>query len=137
MFVTLKKEWNGQKPGTTIDIDIESVGKALVTEGIAEEVKGPVGRDQDDDRDADRQQDRDLGSPTPAVVVLDAAREEAHPGQGQEDVVGADDRRVAGEDQEQGSRDRHVAGQETTRHVRCQQRHELIGVRVGPIEQRG
>lgn len=40
MFVTLKKEWNGQKVGTTLDIDPESVAKTLIQEGFADPVQG-------------------------------------------------------------------------------------------------
>ncbi len=40
MFITLKKEWQGQQPGTTIDIPEATVAKALVSEGIAAELSG-------------------------------------------------------------------------------------------------
>ena len=40
MFITLKKEWQGQQPGATIDIPEAAVAKILVSEGIAAEVSG-------------------------------------------------------------------------------------------------
>jgi HK97 family phage major capsid protein len=40
MFVTLKKDYLGQKAGVTLDIAEDQVGKTLVEQGIADEVKG-------------------------------------------------------------------------------------------------
>ena len=70
------------------------------------------------------------------IAMLEQPRQESHPGERNEHVVRADDRGVAREHEEQRSRHRHVIGEEGAGHVRGQQGHELVGVRV-PAQQRG